>query len=417
MESKTTAATYYKIDFEQVKIGVVDTPGFGDTRGLDQDKENIKKIVDKVNEVEYINCICLIINGRLARMTHQLQYVVSEISAVLPKATATNIVVVFTNVKHAIDLSFEVDSLAPYLGTTLPNENVVYIDNPWCMLQKMEKNNITKDLTKAFGRASESLEKMFNVIKTFEAIHSTFFMQLYLEKEAVERKMVQLLHAVDNKTSLQESIATKKAEIDVAVKTKSLNKDFVSTLTVPNWIIIKTPFHNTVCQECNSNCHTECGLKRTMDREVIKECSCIMVDSDQCSVCEHSYDLHVHMDGLNSREMVETSIVNDEMKKKFESAESEEALGSEMKQVLDKKYHKMEEEVTDLLNDHLENKINFFEAHASTPSYLKLLDCQLKVVAQRIITLSGQNSRSVPDLIKTKEDLEKKISLAKKFQK
>ena len=111
MESKTTAATYYKIDFEQVKIGVVDTPGFGDTRGIDQDKENIKKIVDKVNEVEYINCICLIINGRLARMTHQLQYVVSEISAVLPKATATNIVVVFTNVKHAIDLSFEVDSL------------------------------------------------------------------------------------------------------------------------------------------------------------------------------------------------------------------------------------------------------------------------------------------------------------------
>ena len=133
-------------------------------------------------------------------------------------------------------------------------------------------------------------------------------------------------------------------------------------------------------------------------------------------MCEHSYDLHVHMDGLNSREMVETSIVNDEMKKKFESAESEEALGSEMKQVLDKKYHKMEEEVTDLLND-LENKINFFEAHASTPSYLKLLDCQLKVVAQRIITLSGLNSRSVPDLIKTKEDLEKKISLAKKFQK
>ena len=76
----------------------------------------------------------------------------------------------------------------------------------------------------------------------------------------------------------------------------------------------------------------------------------------------------------------------------------------------------MEEEVADLLKD-LENKITFFEAHASTPSYLKLLDCQLKVIAQRIITLSGQNSKSVPDLIKTKEDLEKKISLAKKFQK
>ena len=71
----------------------------------------------------------------------------------------------------------------------------------------------------------------------------------------------------------------------------------------------------------------------------------------------------------------------------------------------------MEKEVADRLKD-FENKITFFEAHASTPSYLKLLDCQLKVIAQRIITLSGQNS----DLIKSKEDLET-ISLAKKFQK
>ena len=350
MESKTTGATYYQIDFQDVKIGAVDTPGFGDTRGLDHDKENVKKIVDKLNEVEYINCICLIINGRVARMTHQLQYVVSEISAVLPKATATNIVVVFTNVKDANDVSFEIDSLAPYryLGTKLPSKNVVYIDNPWCTLQKMEKTNITKDLTKAFSRASESLEKMFNVIQMFEAIHSTSFMQVYLEKEAVERKMVQLLHAVDNKTSLQETIATKKAEIDAAVKTKSLNKGFVTKINVPNWVMIETPFHNTVCQECNANCHQECGLKRSMDREVIKECSCIMVDSNQCSVCGHSYDLHVHMNGFNMREMVETDIVNNEMKKKFESAENEEALGFEMKKVLDKKYHEMETEVAEL---------------------------------------------------------------------
>ena len=51
-----------------------------------------------------------------------------------------------------------------------------------------------------------------------------------------------------------------------------------------------------MCQECNANCHTECGLKRTIDREVIKECFCIMVD------------LHVHMNGFNSREMVEMYI-------------------------------------------------------------------------------------------------------------
>ena len=43
----------------------------------------------------------------------------------------------------------------------------------------------------------------------------------------------------------QETIATKKAEIDAAVETKSLNQDFVSTLTVPNWVIIKTECGHT----------------------------------------------------------------------------------------------------------------------------------------------------------------------------
>ena len=43
IESATTGASYYQVDFEEVTLGVVDTPRFGDSCGLDQDKENVTK--------------------------------------------------------------------------------------------------------------------------------------------------------------------------------------------------------------------------------------------------------------------------------------------------------------------------------------------------------------------------------------
>ena len=411
MESATTGAKYYQLDFEEVKIGVLDTPGFGDTRGLDQDKENVKKIVDKVNDVEYINCICLIVNGRMARMTSQLQYVISEISAVLPKVTVKNIIVVFTNAKSQCDTNFRVEQLTPYLGHSISDDKIFYFDNPWCILDHMETTKVTKDLQKAFRRASESLERMFNTIKTFEPIHTTSFMDLFLAKEAVERKVHELLLAVQNKTTLEETIKKKKEEIDAAIAAKSINSNFETTIKVPKWTIQPTAQHYTVCELCNSNCHPMCGLPFSEDdREVLRNCICIR-GKPTCDVCGHTYDVHMHAHFLNKLEEVETVIVNEDMKKAFEKAEIDiESLGKDMKERLDKQFHKIEEEISDHFGN-LSNKIKLFEAHASTPSYQKLLHCQLVVINQRIKAISGKKSSGVDDLIRTKEELEKKIKL------
>ena len=411
MESATTGSTYYKLDFNGVTIGILDTPGFGDTRGLDVDKENVKKIVDKVNDVEYINCVCLIINGRHSRLTHQLQYVVSEISAVLPKVTSTNTIVVFTNASEQFDVSFEVNQLTPYLGHKLSEKNVFYIDNPYCKLQKMQRSNVTKDLKEAFRQTSESLEKMFNRIKSFGQIHTTFFMDLYWSKEAVENTVHKLLLAAQNKTSLEETIMKKKTEIDEAIARRSFNQDFQRSIKVPKMVMQTTQQHNTTCEECNSNCHPSCGLNLTVDRENLRNCSCMAADRSTCRECGHGYFMHKHAMYMIVRTEEEITIVNEDMKKKFESAELDiVTLGSEMKDALDKKIPEMEKEVGYLL-ENLQNKVQSFESRASIPSYLKLLECQLLVVKQRIQHMSGDGSGGVEYLMKTQEQLERKIAI------
>ena len=70
MKSKTSGtAALYNLEFDDLEIGIIDTPGFGDSRGMDEDKNHTQKIIASLKEVEHVNCVCLVINGRLSHIT------------------------------------------------------------------------------------------------------------------------------------------------------------------------------------------------------------------------------------------------------------------------------------------------------------------------------------------------------------
>ena len=60
MISKTSDATCYKIKLGEVSLFIVDTPGFGDTRGSKKDEEHSSKIKEKILELNGVNCIMII---------------------------------------------------------------------------------------------------------------------------------------------------------------------------------------------------------------------------------------------------------------------------------------------------------------------------------------------------------------------
>ena len=268
MENATTAPSYYQFRFGDLNIGIVDTPGFGDTRGLEKDEQNVKNIVDKVNSVEYIHCICLVINGTVARMSFHLRYVITEISSILPKETVDNILVIFTNAQNNLKANFKLKNLTEFMGRDLPQSNAFYFDNPLCTLQKASELEFPKNIKNQFEDASYELLKMFSHLTEFEKIYSTAFMNLYHTKVAVERKTCELLLQVQYQDELESKLHKKHLEIENAVLTREkLYQDYVTI-----WRKTKTDRHNTLCAECNSNCHTPCSLDRTLDKEVLKGC-------------------------------------------------------------------------------------------------------------------------------------------------
>jgi len=87
-----------------------------------------------------INCICVIQNGREARISTQLKYSYSTLTTILPKVIEKQIIFVYTNCKTYNDITFEHKSLNKLFGFDADRYiERVWFDNPISYLLKFQE--------------------------------------------------------------------------------------------------------------------------------------------------------------------------------------------------------------------------------------------------------------------------------------
>eukprot|EP00971_Amphidinium_carterae_P214452 4255809-Amphidinium_carterae.1 len=129
MASKTSDATVYDLRLaSNWHLKIIDTPGFGDSRGLDVDKEHVNRIMTCLKKIKTINCVLLTINGRQSRLTATMEYVLSQLTSVMPKSVLSHVAVVFTNTAKASKQTFKKTCLDLGLRHDMPS---CCIDNPF----------------------------------------------------------------------------------------------------------------------------------------------------------------------------------------------------------------------------------------------------------------------------------------------
>ena len=289
-----------------LKVGVIDTPGFGDTRGLEEDKKHMKRIIEILKHEEYINCVCLVINGRQSRITATLKYVLTDITSILPKEVLNNVILVFTNTADVLDLNFEQASLKEFFGRQFEHTTIFYIENPYCRLEKAKEKQkqiphaqIVQSLKRSFDETGEELKRMCSIIENFKQVHTLRFTTLYQKKQQIEKEVLKMLAAYDYQQELEKKITNTEEEVNVALRNKRLNANFRFSETKPaKWVAVNTHRHNTLCGEkgCYSNCHESCNLDYSFDKETFRNCWCIhsSTKTDHCVVCGHHYTKHYH---------------------------------------------------------------------------------------------------------------------------
>jgi hypothetical protein len=80
-------------------LRIIDAPGIGDTRGLDQDAHNFHDILTYISQYEHLNAICILLKPNEERLNILFKFCINELLRHIHKSASENIIFVFTSAR------------------------------------------------------------------------------------------------------------------------------------------------------------------------------------------------------------------------------------------------------------------------------------------------------------------------------
>jgi hypothetical protein len=98
-DSATQQTSVYPISIGHKTIRLIDTPGVGDTRGVQFDKKNMADILATLNSYDELHGILILLKSNNARLTITFEFCVKELLTHLHRSAVGNIAFGFTNTR------------------------------------------------------------------------------------------------------------------------------------------------------------------------------------------------------------------------------------------------------------------------------------------------------------------------------
>ncbi len=101
-ESQTSEITVYEVfpSTSPMSLTIIDTPGYGDTRGLDKDlevAENLATLFQSNDGVCEVDAVCFVTQASNNRLSDRQHYVISSVLSLFGKDIVNNIVFLITH--------------------------------------------------------------------------------------------------------------------------------------------------------------------------------------------------------------------------------------------------------------------------------------------------------------------------------
>ncbi|KAG7217351.1 hypothetical protein INR49_021628, partial [Caranx melampygus] len=280
--SQTSEVTAYQIchrDGFQVpySLTIIDTPGYGDTRGITQDK----KITDKIREffsvkggIDSIDAVCFVVQSALARLTHTQKYIFDAILSIFGKDIARNIVALVTFADGKSPPVLEAIKAAEIPSATNPDGSVLHFkfNNSVLFAKNTGSQAGEDDFDHMFWKMGKvSMKTFFTHLSNMEPQSLTLTKEVLQERQQLEATIEGLQPIIRKGLSNMEEINMTKAALKNHETHMEENKDFEYE-TVDESIIkidLQPRTYVTNCLTCNSTCHFPCGIPKDEDKRGI----------------------------------------------------------------------------------------------------------------------------------------------------
>ena len=434
---------------------IIDTPGFGDTEGKKEDKNNLEKFREFFgsNKIKNINCILYIIIGANSRFGENDKNIINYLLNLFSKNVKENFVVGVTNFipESKRDIPNIIKSLSNenhfYFQNVLKNDKLSreqIINSYWYFTsdnkiisndeiegneKEKEKWKYTEEQIKNFIENKIKILEKKNINDSYAVLNNRF--QLENEINSFTEKIDRL---ISRKIVYESNFADQKAykEIIIATREKinknNLTKKYIyqtlkeinNALPFMKKIIIspiKSKNDNLICEKCQNNCHKNCNCSLTG----FSKWFCNMLDFDgKCKICNHSISQHKRTKLIYRENEENEPLKNKETEEliyyiKMLSITKEEESSrinnlNEVNDLLQKTLDYFDKQVKNCNEENEKLKIQKLSAENEIISALEKIKTNLDFLRKNALNKETRTIKKfIEEYIKNKNDKEKKI--------
>ncbi|CAL8237479.1 unnamed protein product [Boreogadus saida] len=399
VESQTSHVSTYKINYQDglqvpYSLTLVDTPGFGDTRGIERDRaitEQIRRVFTSEKGVCEIDAVCFVTQASLARLTATQKYVFDSVMSIFGKDVAENICMLVTfadskqpPVLEAIN-AYKVPCPKTDIGLPVHhkfNNSALFADNRSVCDRADEDSDEDMEVDNFdamfWAMGAKSMKTFFTVLDKMTTRSLQLTKEVLNERRQLEAAAEGLQTQVRAGLAKLEEIQSTQQQIEKHNADINLNENYqieVEILKPVQIELTKKGDYITNCQQCSVTCHYPCAIAD--DR---KKSGCAAMKDGKCRVCPGNCDWNIHFNQKYRWDYVKEKQMKtvQELKEKYEKA-------SEAKMTIQQLIENQEEEIANLqdvimsLMDTLSGCIARLKEIAlrpdplSTPEYIDLL--------------------------------------------
>lgn len=299
-------------------LNIIDTPGFGDTRGIERDQGTIDQIRELFSEtgnkgVLYLDAVCFIVKAPDARLTVSQRYIFSSIMSLFGKDIESNIctLITFADGAEPPVLASLKEADLPFGSTFQFNNSALYAEN-----KKLASTSLSPMF---WDMGCKSFQKFFDEINHFQTRSLSQTKDVLQERDQLKNIIAGILPQVKaglmKLSELREEILIFKKHKDDIENNKDFEYEVEETIQV--MVQLAQGHHVTNCIQCNFTCHDDCQIA---DDDNKSRC-CAMKDGF-CTVCSKKCKWNDHKNRPYKFDYVVKTVKKTytEMKQKYEKA-------------------------------------------------------------------------------------------------
>ena len=328
-QSATRKTMVYPLYVGDYMVRLIDTPGIGDTDGVEQDKKNFVDVLSVLRNYEKLHGILILLKPNAARLTVMFRFCVEELLTHLHRSAAANMVFGFTNTRGSnYQPGDTFDPLETHLSKYKDVIPGLFRDNVYCFDSEsfrylaarkkgVDMGNL-EDYRRSWDHSATEAQRLLQHFGNLNPHHVRSTLSLNETRYLIEQltaPMAQMSKTITKNIAMNEEDA--KALSDTRLTGQALLAKLNSqklTLTAHQLSKPKTACSNERCVKFHRGtdspgddmqilyttlCHNPCCLTdvppNSIGTKELKHCAAFSGNREKCKLCTHGWQEHLHI--------------------------------------------------------------------------------------------------------------------------